>query len=82
MAAVSSFEKLNDPSPVKSVASAGIGGKCEELPTLGAFVSMTGGSLMDRRFSRVYLKDAGVDTKPDVDADLTTNSLKQIIMTA
>ena len=38
--------------------SAGIGGKIESLPCLGAFVSSTGGGEIQRRHAREYGKGA------------------------
>ncbi|MDE2101929.1 MAG: hypothetical protein KGL39_32080 [Patescibacteria group bacterium] len=38
--------------------AAGIGGKIEQLPCLGAFASMTGGGEIQRRHAREYGKSA------------------------
>ena len=41
--------------------SAGIGGKIESLPCLGAFVTMTGGGEIQRRHAREYGKKAHLE---------------------
>ena len=54
--------------------SAGIGGRIEELPRLGAFATMTGGNENQRRHERDYLKVAHRD-QDKLDKDAATDVL-------
>lgn len=44
--------------PKNKAETGGIGNKCEDLPYLGAFCAMTGGSIEQRRHLRNYSKVA------------------------
>lgn len=66
---------------VHNCAEGGIGCKREELPTMGAFSELTGGTREQRLYARNYSKTDHA-SKPDPDMDTTENSLRRIVLSA
>ncbi len=57
----------------------GVGCKYENLPTMDSFVSMTGGSITQRRFQREYGKKAH-ESDAQAFPNTTEESLRRIIL--
>ena len=71
------MRKQQSPSGVRDCPEGGIGCRQESLPTGGSFITLTGGTLEQRRFSREYGKTAHASA-PDDFPDVTENSLRRI----
>jgi hypothetical protein len=66
---------------VHNCAEGGIGCKREELPTMGAFSELTGGTREQRLYARNYSKTDHA-SKPDPYPDTTDSNSRRIVFSA